>query len=151
MFFTVSCWCCIYITHRSFERQSHPILNGCLRRRKTCFFKSASGFAGRIEMLLSGDLNTALWSICLLKGTPWDETFSILSILKIYLMWSYTAYWSYLRIQKKSKNYLKAPKKSEIVKFPGRILPCKQNRSAIYSTLNHIFPRLGRGDQSNRP
>ena len=52
---------------------------------------------------------------------------------------------------KKSKNNFKAPKKSEIVIFPSRILPCKQNKSAIYSTSNHIFPRLGRGDQSNRP
>ena len=51
---------------------------------------------------------------------------------------------------KKSKNNFKAPKKSEIVKFPGRILPCKQNKSAIYRTLHHIFQRLGLGDQSNR-
>ena len=51
---------------------------------------------------------------------------------------------------KKSKNYFKAPKKSEIVIFSGRILPCKQNKPAIYITLYHIFPRLGRGDQSNR-
>ena len=52
---------------------------------------------------------------------------------------------------KKAKNNFKAPKKREIVKFPGRILPCKQNKSAIYSSLHHIFPRLGRGDQSNCP
>ena len=45
---------------------------------------------------------------------------------------------------KKSKNNFKAPKKSEIVIFPGLRLPCKQNKSAIYSTLHHIFPRLGR-------
>ena len=45
---------------------------------------------------------------------------------------------------KKSKNNYKAPKKSEIVIFPGRILPCKQNKSAIYSTSHHVFPRLGR-------
>ena len=45
---------------------------------------------------------------------------------------------------KKSKNNFKSPKKSEIVICPGRILPCKQNKSAIYSTLHHIFPRLGR-------
>ena len=45
---------------------------------------------------------------------------------------------------KKSNNNFKAPKKSEIVIFPGRILPCKQNKSAIYSTLHHTFPRLGR-------
>ena len=45
---------------------------------------------------------------------------------------------------KKSKNNFEAPKKSEIVIFPGRIMPCKQNKSAIYSTLHHIFPRLGR-------
>ena len=44
----------------------------------------------------------------------------------------------------KSKNNLKEPKKSEIVIFPGRILPSQQNKSAIYSTLYHIFPRLGR-------
>ena len=42
---------------------------------------------------------------------------------------------------KKSKNNFKVPKKSEIVVFPGRILPCKQNKSAIFSTLHHIFPR----------
>ena len=51
---------------------------------------------------------------------------------------------------KKSKNNFKAPKKSEIAIFPSRILPCKQNKSAIYRTLHHIFPRLGRGDQGNR-
>ena len=45
---------------------------------------------------------------------------------------------------KKSKNNFKAPKKSEIIIFPGPILPCKQNKSAIYSTLHHIFPCLGR-------
>ena len=42
---------------------------------------------------------------------------------------------------KKSKNNFKAQKKSEIVVFPGRILQCKQNKSAIFSTLQHIFPR----------
>ena len=46
--------------------------------------------------------------------------------------------------KKKSKNNFKAPKKCEIVIFSGLILPCKQNKSAIYSTLHHIFPRLGR-------
>ena len=45
---------------------------------------------------------------------------------------------------KKSKNNFKALKKGEIVGFPDRILPCKQNKSAIYSTLHHILPRLGR-------
>ena len=45
---------------------------------------------------------------------------------------------------KKVKNNLKAPQKSVIVIFPGCILPCKQNKSALYSTLHHIFPRLGR-------
>ena len=42
---------------------------------------------------------------------------------------------------KKSKNNFKAPKKSEIVVFPGRILPCKQNKSAILSnfiTYSHV-------------
>ena len=43
---------------------------------------------------------------------------------------------------KESKNNFKA--KGEIVIFPDGILPCKQNKSAIYSTLHHIFPRLGR-------
>ena len=47
---------------------------------------------------------------------------------------------------KKSKNNFKAPKKSEIAIFPGRILPCKQNKSAIYRTLDHICPHLGQGD-----
>ena len=37
---------------------------------------------------------------------------------------------------KKSKNNFKAPKKSEIVVFPGRILPCKQNKSAILKLHN---------------
>ena len=46
--------------------------------------------------------------------------------------------------KKKSINNLKAPKKSEIVVFPGRILPCKQNKSAIFSTLHHIFPHIRR-------
>ena len=45
---------------------------------------------------------------------------------------------------KKSKNIFKAPKRSEIVVFPGRILPCKQNKSAILSTFHHIFPRIRR-------
>ena len=45
---------------------------------------------------------------------------------------------------KKLKNSFKTPKKSEIVVFPGRILPCKQNKSAILSTLHHIFPRIRR-------
>ena len=45
---------------------------------------------------------------------------------------------------KKSKNNFKAPKKSEIVVFLGRILPCKQSKSAIFSTLHHIFPRIRR-------
>ena len=43
---------------------------------------------------------------------------------------------------KKSKNYFKAPKISEIVIFPGRILPCKQNKSGMYSTLHHISHAL---------
>ena len=34
---------------------------------QNAFFKSASGFADWIEMLLSGDLNTALWSNCILE------------------------------------------------------------------------------------
>ena len=51
---------------------------------------------------------------------------------------------------KKSKNNFKALKKSEIVVFPGRILPCKQNKSAIFSTLDHIFPRIRRSDQITR-
>ena len=45
---------------------------------------------------------------------------------------------------KKYKKKFKAPKKSEIVVFPGRILPCKQNKSAIFSTLHRIFPRIRR-------
>ena len=74
------------------------------------------------------------------KGTP--ETFSMLSILKIYIK-----LYSLLILTentKKSKNNFKALKKSEIVVFPGRILPCKQNKSAIFSTLHHIFPRIRR-------
>ena len=45
---------------------------------------------------------------------------------------------------KKSKNNFKAPKKSEIVVFPGRILTCEQNKSAILSIFQHIFPRIRR-------
>ena len=45
---------------------------------------------------------------------------------------------------KKSKNTFEAPKKSEIVIFLGRILQCKQKKLAIYNTLHHLFPRLGR-------
>ena len=80
------------------------------------------------------------------KAAPWDETFSILSILKMYM--KLCSLLILTKIQKSPKKF-KAPKKSEIVMFPGRILPCKQNMSAIYSTLHHIFPRLGRWDQSN--
>ena len=43
---------------------------------------------------------------------------------------------------KKSKINFKAPKKSEIVVFPGSILPCKQNKSAIFRILHHIFPGI---------
>ena len=43
---------------------------------------------------------------------------------------------------KKSRNNFKALKKSEIVVVPGRTLQCKQNKSAIFSTLDHIFPRI---------
>ena len=39
---------------------------------------------------------------------------------------------------KKSKKHFKALKKSEIVVFPGRILPCKQKKSAIFSTHSHV-------------
>ena len=44
----------------------------------------------------------------------------------------------------KSKKIFKVLKKSEIVIFPGRVLPCKQNKWAIFSTLHHIFPRIRR-------
>ena len=40
---------------------------------------------------------------------------------------------------RKTKNYFKAQKNSEIIIFPGRILPCKQNKSAIYSNLHHVL------------
>ena len=40
--------------------------------------------------------------------------------------------------EKKSKNNFKAPKKSEIIVFPGRILPCKQNKPALYITYSHV-------------
>ena len=46
---------------------------------------------------------------------------------------------------KKSKNNFKAQKKSEIVIFPDRILPCKQNKSAKYSTLHHIYSHVLEG------
>ena len=39
---------------------------------------------------------------------------------------------------KKSKNNFKASKKSEIVVFLGRILPCKQIKSALYITYSHV-------------
>ena len=50
--------------------------------------------------------------------------------------WKFTLYSLLILTKntKKSKNYFKALKKSEIVIFPGRILPCKQNTSAICST-----------------
>ena len=67
---------------------------------------------------------------CYMKGNPWDETFSMLSILNSLLIWT--------KNTKKSKNNFKAPKKSEIVVFPGRILPCKQNKSAIFCTYSHV-------------
>ena len=63
---------------------------------------------------------------------------SCLSLLKVSSVVKLTVLMS-----ESQKNYFKAPKKSEIVIFPGRILLCKQNRSAIYSILHHIFPRLG--------
>ena len=36
----------------------------------------------------------AMLTILQIKGTPWDETFSMLSILKMLLIWSLIAYWS---------------------------------------------------------
>ena len=70
------------------------------------------------------------------KGTPWDKTFLI--YMKLYSLLILT------ENTKKSKNNFKVPKKSEIVVFPGCILPFKQNKSAIFSTLHHIFPRSRR-------
>ena len=52
---------------------------------------------------------------------------------------------------RKSKNNFNAMKKSEIVVFPGRILPCKQNKSAIFSTFHHIFPRIRRARGHSLP
>ena len=43
---------------------------------------------------------------------------------------------------KKSKNNFKAPKKSEIVIFPGRILPCykaSQQYAALHTTYSHFL------------
>ena len=60
----------------------------------------------------------------IIKGTPWDETFSMFSILQNSI---YIKLYNLLIITKntkKSKNNFKAPIKSEIVIFPGRILPC---------------------------
>ena len=74
-----------------------------------------------------------------LKGTPWDVNLKKKIYIKLYSLLILT------KNTKKSKNNLKAPEKSEIVIFPGRI----QNKSAIYNTLHHIFPRIGRSDQSN--
>ena len=71
----------------------------------------------------------------------------MLSILSTYMKLYSLLIWT--KNTKKSKNNFKAPKKSEIVIFPDRILTCKQNKSTIYSTSHHTFPRLGRGDQSN--
>ena len=72
----------------------------------------------------------------------WDifnvVNFKNLIYMKLYSLLILTEY------TKKSKNNFKAPKKSEIVVFPGRILPCKQNKSAIFSTLHHTFPRIRR-------
>ena len=78
------------------------------------------------------------------KGTPWDETFSMLSILKKIIYMKLYSLLILTKNTKKSKNNFKAPKNSEIVVFTGRILPCKRNKSAIFSTLHHIFPRIRR-------
>ena len=43
---------------------------------------------------------------------------------------------------KKSRNNFKAPKKSETVIFPGRILPCKktsQQYAALHTTYSHVL------------
>ena len=80
--------------------------------------------------------------MALIKGTPWDETFSMLSILQNLIYMKLYSLLILTENTKKSKNNFKGPKKSEIVVFPGRILPCKQNKSAIFSTLHHIFPRI---------
>ena len=53
------------------------------------------------------------------------------------IIWSYIAYWSQLK-----KNNLKAPKKSEMVIFLGRLLPCKQKSqqyTALYTTYSHVL------------
>ena len=72
-----------------------------------------------------------------IEDTPWDKKLSILSILKILF---YIKLYSLLILTKnikKVKNNFKAPQKSEIVIFPGCILPCKQ-----ISTIQHFTPHI---------
>ena len=57
-----------------------------------------------------------------IKAAPWDETFLILSFLRILFILSLLIL---TKNTKKSKNNFKAPKKSQIVIFLGRVLPCK--------------------------
>ena len=80
--------------------------------------------------------------IKMLKG--WD-IFNVVNLKKLI----YIKLYSLLILTentKKSKNNFKAPKKSEIVVFPGRILPCKQNKSAIYLALYITYSHVSDGN-----
>ena len=84
-------------------------------------------------------VNTICKNVCL-KGPLGMRHFKFenLIYMKLYSLLILT------KKTKKSKNNFKAPKKSEIIVFPGRILPCKQNKSTIFSTSHNKFPRIRR-------
>ena len=78
------------------------------------------------------------------KGTPWVETFSFLSIFKFNL---YEAIkptdFNYKYKKSKKNNNFQAPKKSDIVIFPGRIY-CHVNKTSqqyttFYTTYSHVL------------
>ena len=79
--------------------------------------------------------------LCRFKGTPWDENFNFVNFEKLFYMKPNLLILT---------EWIKKSKKEWNSFFPGRVLPCKQNKSAVYSVSYHIFPRLRRWDQSSR-
>ena len=91
---------------------------------QACYF-----WQRRLQTILKGPLGMRNFQCCQFEKLIYMKLYSLLILTEN---------------TKKSKNNIKAPKKNEIVVFPGRILPCKQNKSEIFSTLHHIFPRIRR-------
>ena len=86
------------------------------------------------------------------KGTPWDKTFSILSIFENLIHMKVCSLLILTKNTKKSKNNFKAPNKSVFVIFSGRILPCKktsQQYTALYTTYSHVLDEQIKANAAN--